>query len=183
MVHANALPLKNEVAPKIRLLPSESKLGAWRSGVLGKFPLQVGLGTSIVSPMQRRFRAWLMFLVLGLVLPLAGSPLHYCLCAKLLMAPGMECSHCADVCDGDCEHDCPAPTDHQDCCVSLDLLPDALPQGDLVMPTPPVLDIPPLGLVIASAPQVPVTAISPPPHDHGPPPGSPHYLRFCSMLL
>lgn len=139
--------------------------------------------------MTRRCKAWLMVLVLGLVLPLAGSPLRYCLCDNMLLLAGAPPCPCdAEAADADCSRDCceeqqhPAPP-QPDCMVTLRLLPEALPQANLALPAPVVADLPP---PVFAAPETPVVpqVVADLPRDRGPPPpGPPIYLRDRSLLL
>lgn len=131
--------------------------------------------------MSRRLKAWLMVLVLGLVLPVAGAPLRYCLCAQAIAAAGEACCCCEDDPACDCHSECPHAPTQPTCSVVLKLLPDAVPHCDLAVPTPLVFDLPSAGFATARVlPQAsPVRARI---HDRGPP-GPPRYLRHCAMLL
>jgi hypothetical protein len=135
--------------------------------------------------MSRRHKAWLMVLVLGLVLPLAGSPLRYCLCDNMLLLAGTPPCPCdAEAADADCgeEQQHPAPA-QPDCMVSLRLLPEALPQADPALPSPVVADLPPPVFAAPETPLVP-QVVADVPRDRGPPPpGPPIYLRDRSLLL
>lgn len=128
-----------------------------------------------------------MITVLGLTLPLAGSPLYYCLCANTLLLagkPGCACEvepAAADCCEGQ-QPQHPAPS-QPDCMVSLKVLPDALLQADLALPAPLVADLPP-AVFAAPAALLALLFADPLPHDRGPPPvGPPIYLRDRSLLL
>ena len=137
--------------------------------------------------MLHHIRIWLMIAVLGLVLPLAGSPLCYCLCAHTLVLAGSHGCACdaelpepADA--GCCQSHDPAPT-MPDCMVSLRVLPDALLQADLALPTPVTSDLPPPVFVAPNPPLV-LQIADPELHERGPPLGGPPiYLRNRSLLL
>lgn len=132
--------------------------------------------------MSRLFKAWLMFLVLGLVLPLAGAPLRYCLCAQTVVVDDDSCCSCEDEHGCDCDQECPHPPEVPSCTVTLEVLPDAIPQCDHALPAPLVAEVPtpafelPVAIVTVNTPFDQT-------HDRGPPTGPPLYLRHRSLLL
>jgi len=132
--------------------------------------------------MSRRMKAWLMFLILGLVLPMAGAPLRYCLCAHTVVMADESCCDCEDEAACDCHQDCPNPPAQPTCKVALKLLPDALPQFDVALPAPLAVDLPPVWFVHVPTPALAVSAVELP-HDRGPPLGPPLYLRHRCLLL
>jgi hypothetical protein len=87
---------------------------------------------------MRRLIALLLLACLGMMIPLAGSPLRLCLLENRLLAGGSECGAEKDPCCPDCgDH-------HEDpCCVQLEDLPDApVPGIPDELPAPPVMDLP-----------------------------------------
>lgn len=75
---------------------------------------------------------------LGMMIPLAGSPLRLCLLENRLLVGGSGCGVEEEPCCPDCgDH-------HEDpCCVELEELPDApAPVVPDELPAPPVMDLP-----------------------------------------
>ncbi len=124
-----------------------------------------------------------MVAVLGFVLPLAGAPLRYCLCAhSLLLATDASDSCCDETPKGCCKEEHPAPA-KKNCMVSVKVLPDAVFQSHFHLPAPLVTALPPAVFSVSVAPLVAVEAVNWP-CDRGPPlAGPPRYLRHCSLLL
>ena len=82
--------------------------------------------------------AVLLLACLGMMIPLAGSPLRLCLLENRLLPGGAECGAEKDPCCPDCgDH-------HEDpCCVELEELPDApVPLYPDELPAPLVMDLP-----------------------------------------
>jgi hypothetical protein len=88
---------------------------------------------------MKRVIAAFLLACLGMMIPLAGSPLRLCLLENRLLVGGSECGgEEKDPCCPDCgDH-------HEDpCCVELDELPDVpVPQAPDELPVPPVMDLP-----------------------------------------
>lgn len=87
-------------------------------------------------PVQRRLASLILLACLGLLLPLAGGPLHLCLAAKA----AAECCEveAVDPC-------CCGESDPQGdpCCIDVPELPDGLPvDGAPVVPAVPIADLP-----------------------------------------
>jgi hypothetical protein len=87
---------------------------------------------------MKRVIAGFLLACLGMMIPLAGSPLRLCLLENRLLVGGSECGAEKDPCCPDCgDH-------HEDpCCVELEELPEAPAPGvpdDL--PSPPVMKLP-----------------------------------------
>lgn len=131
--------------------------------------------------MSVRWKAWLMLLVVGLVLPIAGSPLRFCMQSRVVVSTAQSCAGCADATGCDCHQD-PHSPQAPGCVTGLKLLPDATPQGDFVLPAPVVIDLLPCSL---PAPlDVPVAGL---PNlrtrERDPPHPLPLYLRLEAWLL
>lgn len=93
---------------------------------------------------MKRFAALLLLACLGMMIPLAGSPLRLCLLENRLLVGGSECGGERDPCCPDCgDH-------HEDpCCVELEELPDApAPVVPDELPAPPVMDLPEFACVV-----------------------------------
>ena len=87
---------------------------------------------------MKRVIAAFLLACLGMMIPLAGSPLRLCLLENRLLVGGSECGAEKEPCCPDCgDH-------HEDpCCVELDELPDLpVPQGPDELPSPLVMDLP-----------------------------------------
>jgi hypothetical protein len=100
---------------------------------------------------MKRVIAAILLACLGMMIPLAGSPLRLCLLENRLLVGGLECGGEKDPCCPDCgdRHEDP-------CCVELEELPEApAPAVPDDLPSPPVMDLP--------APAF----IAPPPLIHG----------------
>ena len=92
---------------------------------------------------MRRVIAAFLLACLGMMIPLAGSPLRLCLLENRLLVGGSECGGEKDPCCPDCgDH-------HEDpCCVELDELPDVpAPVAPDELPVPPVTDLPEFAFV------------------------------------
>ena len=86
---------------------------------------------------MRRLIALLLLACLGMMIPLAGSPLRLCLLENRLLVGGSQCAGEKDLCCPDCgDH-------HEDpCCVQLEELPDApVPGIPDELPAPPVIRV------------------------------------------
>ncbi len=87
---------------------------------------------------MRRVIAAFLLACLGMMIPLAGSPLRLCLLENRLLVGGSGCGAEKDPCCPDCgDH-------HEDpCCVELEELPEApAPAVPDDLPSPPVMDLP-----------------------------------------
>lgn len=94
---------------------------------------------------MRRLIAVLLLACLGMMIPLAGSPLRLCLLENRLLMGGSECGAEKDPCCPDCgDH-------HEDpCCVELEELPDMpVPPAPDELPAPLVMDLPKPAFVAA----------------------------------
>jgi hypothetical protein len=132
--------------------------------------------------MSRRLKACLMLLVLGLLLPVAGAPLRYCLCVNAIVQPGSECCDCEEEQSCDCHGKCPHAPSPPSCSVAFKLVPDSVPFAGFATPIPVAVDLPPATFL---AP-VPIPTEVPDlnrPRERGPPSEFPLYLRNLSMLL
>lgn len=123
-----------------------------------------------------------MLLVLGLVLPVAGTPLRYCLCANEIVPTDAECCDCGNETSCDCDGHCPHGPEQPPCLVELELVPDALPGVDFAMPLPVVMDLPPAAFV-PPAPLASCNSCTVHPRDRGPPADPPCYLWHLALLL
>lgn len=132
--------------------------------------------------MLRRLKAWLMLLILGLVLPVAGAPLRYCLCSHTIVQTGAECCDCEEDAPCDCHDPCSHKPVPPSCNVAFKLVPDALPSLDFVTPPPVVVDLPPV-MFLAPGPIATGILIVDHPRERGPPAGPPRYLRNLALLL
>jgi hypothetical protein len=87
---------------------------------------------------MKRVIAAVLLACLGMMVPLAGSPLRLCLLENRLLLGGSECGAEKDPCCPDCgDH-------HEDpCCVELEELPDApVPPAPDDLPVLPAMDLP-----------------------------------------
>jgi hypothetical protein len=87
---------------------------------------------------MKRVIAAILLACLGMMIPLAGSPLRLCLLENRLLVGGSECGMEKEPCCPDCgdPHENP-------CCVELEELPDApAPVVPDDLPAPPVMDLP-----------------------------------------
>lgn len=132
--------------------------------------------------MSRRMKAWLMLLVLGLVLPVAGAPFRYCLCVNAIVQAGSECCDCEEESSCDCHDKCPHAPVQPSCTVALKPVPDGVPTVDFVTPLPVVVDLPPVAFLAPPAPAMDTPAPESP-RERGPPAGPPRYLRILTLLL
>lgn len=132
--------------------------------------------------MLRRLKACLMLLVFGLVLPVAGAPLRYCLCSQMIMQTGVECCECEEDSSCDCHDPCSHEPVPPSCTVTFKLVPDALPSIDFVTPPPVVVDLPPVSFP-TPGPIATSIFIVDRPRERGPPAGLPRYLRNLTLLL
>ncbi len=92
---------------------------------------------------MKRVIAAFLLACLGMMIPLAGSPLRLCLLENRLLMGGSECGAEKDPCCPDCgDH-------HEDpCCVELEELPDVpVPPTPDELPAPLVMDLPKLAFV------------------------------------
>lgn len=87
---------------------------------------------------MKRVIAAFLLACLGMMIPLAGSPLRLCLLENRLLLGGSECGEEKYPC-------CPDCGDHHEnpCCVELEELPEApAPPAPDVLPSPLVMDLP-----------------------------------------
>lgn len=88
---------------------------------------------------MKRVIAAFLLACLGMMIPLAGSPLRLCLLENRLLVGGSKCgAEEKDPCCPDCgDH-------HEDpCCVELEEMPDVpVPSAPDELPAPPVMDLP-----------------------------------------
>jgi hypothetical protein len=131
--------------------------------------------------MSVRWKAWLMLLVVGLVLPVAGSPLRFCIETRVVVDSTDGCSGCSDSTDCDCDEDGHAP-EAPTCVVGMKLLPDATPQVDFALPSPVVMEL--LDVSLPSLVEVPTAGVVTfGASERGPPDPLPVYLRLKRLLL
>jgi hypothetical protein len=122
-----------------------------------------------------------MLLVVGLVLPVAGSPLRFCMESRVLLHGVDACVACADETDCDCQQGGESPQ-APGCVAGVKLLPDATPQMDFVLPAPVVMELLPWTLPAPLAVPLPQLANSQV-RQRDPPDPLPLYLRLESLLL
>lgn len=87
---------------------------------------------------MERLVATILLACLGMIIPLAGSPLRLCLLENRLLVGGSDCGEEKDPCCPDCgdHHEVP-------CCVELEKLPDVpVPPAPDVLPGPFAMDLP-----------------------------------------
>jgi hypothetical protein len=133
--------------------------------------------------MSRRWKAWLMLLVVGLVLPIAGSPLRFCMQSRVVVNAEESCAGCADATESECNcHQGGRSPLAPGCVTGQKLLPDATSQGDFVLPAPVVMDLLPCALPALL--EIPVAGL---PNlrtrERDPPHPLPLYLRQEALLL
>ncbi len=121
-----------------------------------------------------------MFLVVGLVLPAAGSPQRFCMRYLALIAPGQSCAPCDA--DTDCDCDGTVNPGAPSCTAAAKLLPDALPPGHLVLAPPAALPMIPFATPTPRQSACSVTLPRRIP-ERGPPGDMPIYLLKRSLLL
>jgi len=130
--------------------------------------------------MANRFKALFMLLIVGLILPVAGSPQRFCMHNFTLVAPGEQCparDH-EKSCDCDGSGDSPVPC----CLTAAKFLPDALTPDHFVLSAPaafplPVFDTPePTAAALFSIFPRRI-------HGRGPPGDLPLYLLNRSLIL
>lgn len=130
--------------------------------------------------MARRLKALFMLLIVGLVLPAAGSPQRLCTRSMAFLASDQACD-----CSGKDCHDCPDeshPT-KPSCVASADVLPDVVNPEQISLPSLVVVIVPAFSLPEpAEVITVPVVSITH--RDRAPPdPALPLYLSQRSLLL
>lgn len=87
---------------------------------------------------MQRLVAAILLACLGMMIPLAGSPLRLCLLENRLLVGGSGCGAEKDPCCRDCGD---SPEDP--CCVELEEMPDVpVPPVPDELPAPPVMDLP-----------------------------------------
>jgi hypothetical protein len=130
--------------------------------------------------MSVRWKAWLMLLVVGFVLPVAGAPLRFCMESCVMVATGDDCTGCPEETDRDCHQDKSPQT--PGCVAGMKLLPDATPQVDFALPAPVVMELLPWAL---PAPvEMPLAKLANDrSRERDPPDPLPLYLRLESLLL
>lgn len=87
---------------------------------------------------MQRLVAAILLACLGMMIPLAGSPLRLCLLENRLLVGGSACGGEKDPC-------CPDCGDHHEepCCVELEEMPDVpVPPAPDELPAPTVMDLP-----------------------------------------
>lgn len=92
---------------------------------------------------MQRLVAAILLACLGMIIPLAGSPLRLCLLENRLLVGGSDCGEEKDPCCPDCgDH-------HEDpCCVELEEMPDVpVPPAPDELPAPLVMDLPKVAFV------------------------------------
>lgn len=131
--------------------------------------------------MSVRWKAWLMLLVVGLVLPAAGAPLRFCMQSRVAVDVGNSCSGCIAETDCCCHQSGEGPQ-APGCVGALKLLPDATSQGDFVLPAPVVIDLLPWAMPVPMG--MPVIGLAESrARERGPPSAMPLYLRLALLLL
>lgn len=129
--------------------------------------------------MALRLKALLMLVVVGLILPVAGTPQRFCARFQAWLVPGMTCPACVD--DGTC--DCEPPTPELPGCVMVaKMLPDGISADALALPAPITLELPPETL------PTPVWIMTgsragTPSRERAPPRAVPLFLRNRALLL
>jgi len=130
--------------------------------------------------MANRLKALFMLLIVGLVLPVAGSPQRFCMRQFTLIAPGERCPACNDMpsCDCDGTKDPSKPG----CMTAAKIFPDALTPDHFVFSAPAAM---PLPMFEVSEPKSAalVPNISHRMHMRGPPGNLPLYLLKRALLL
>jgi hypothetical protein len=92
---------------------------------------------------MQRIVAAILLACLGMMIPLAGSPLRLCLLENRLLVGGSGCGAEKDPCCPDCG-DSPV----EPCCVELEEMPDVpVPPAPDELPVPLVIDLPKLAFV------------------------------------
>lgn len=92
--------------------------------------------------MFHRMQAALLLLVVGLALPVAGSPLRFCAQAAVFMAGDQACVSCPTE-DLDCDCEGGENRSRPNCMTSAKVLPDGVAPGGLVLPSSQSMDLPP----------------------------------------
>ena len=132
--------------------------------------------------MAHRLKALFMLLIVGLVLPAAGSPQRFCTRAMVFLSADQEC--CSDCSAKGC-HDCPDQSEptKPSCVTTADVFPDGVNPEQVSLPPLVAVIMPPFTLPepveIVPAPAVSVTT-----RDRAPPDRVlPLYLAQRSLLL
>jgi hypothetical protein len=131
--------------------------------------------------MANRLKALFMLLVVGLVLPVAGSPQRFCTRAMTFLSSGERCCGCAEKDCSDCPDDS-EPT-KPSCVTTPDVLPDGVNPEQIALPQLVAVPISPFTL------PEPVEIVLPAiesvmNRDRAPPdPDTPLYISPRSLLL
>jgi hypothetical protein len=127
-----------------------------------------------------RLQAMLLLSIVGLVLPIAGAPLRFCLEEFQLAIAGSTCSACEEHkrcgCDGDQDPLEPG------CIAATRLLPEGVQPPEVPVPDPVASDLPCPAFAAPISLPVELQAASHP-RDRGPPGPSRLYLMNQSLLL
>jgi len=92
---------------------------------------------------MRRTIAAFLLVCLGMIIPLAGGPVRFCLLDHRVLVPGTECSGENPKKDSCCEHQKDKDHPKGPCCLKVDELPDATtPSAPDVLPPLLVMDLP-----------------------------------------
>lgn len=116
-------------------------------GETKQFPL-TAQGSGRRNDAVRRALATFLLLCIGMMIPLAASPVRVCLLDGSVMMSAFKAASDAQP-ENDCCTDCddPAKSLHDDCCADLEKLPDStLPLGKVDAPDMAVMDVVPLVL-------------------------------------
>jgi|SRR5687767_3486459 len=93
---------------------------------------------------MRRVIAAFLLVCLGMIIPLAGSPVRFCLLDQRVLVPGFSACGGESLKKVPCCQDC-GKEEHEDapCCFQVDELPDAIaPSAPDVVPPVMVMDLP-----------------------------------------
>ena len=135
----------------------------------------------MVKVMSVRWKAWLMLLVVGLVLPVGASPLRFCMQSRVMLNAADACAGCADESGCDCHQDGNLPLT-PGCVAAVKLLPDATLQVDFALPAPVVMEV--LQWTVPAPLATPLAELAKGrSRERDPPDPLPLYLRLESLLL
>jgi hypothetical protein len=148
---------------------------------VAKIPVASADSSIRVKLMLVRWKAWLMLLVVGLVLPVAGSPLRFCMQSRVLLNAVGACAGCSDETGCDCHKEGNLPL-KPGCMAAVKLLPDATPQVDFALPAPVVMEVLPWTVPAPLATPLAELANGRS-RERDPPDPLPLYLRLKSLLL
>lgn len=130
-----------------------------------------------------RVQAALLLLLVGLVLPVAGSPQRFCARAAVFLAADQACAACPDE-DPECDCESGENPLRPNCITAAKVLPDSVTPDALVLPPLIAIDLPPSATAPVRPCWLPMRLghLGP---DRGPPgPGGvPLYLLKRSLLV